>query len=298
MATARLLCRPAANRPSICFAPSANSLNSLASTSSAKTIRCSSNACWSGEVGFPEVGKRRLSTPSMAVASQVVAVRAAEVCGGVDLATLCSNAVAAVLSVFRSAVDRSPYISPLQMFIETVIINCRFFTFLGVAGSLFGSVLCFVEGCFLILQSCFQSIISHRMDQGFIIQPIVEAIDMFLMGNAMLIFGMGLYSMFVATKSMQRRQPELIESNLFGLFYLKMVPSWPEMQNAVTHAKSRIGRCIMMILQVGVIDKFKSVPLACGFDLACFAAALLVSSACIFLLSRLRVPAKLTRRRR
>lgn len=56
---------------------------------------------------------------------------------------------------------------------------------------------------------------------------------------------------------------------------------------SVSEAKSRLGHAMMMILQVGVLEKFQSVPLATGLDLACAAAAILLSSACVFLLSRL-----------
>ena len=55
---------------------------------------------------------------------------------------------------------------------------------------------------------------------------------------------------------------------------------------SVTQAKSKMGHAVIMIMQVGVLDKFKSVPLVTGLDLACFAGAIFVSSACLFLLSR------------
>lgn len=44
---------------------------------------------------------------------------------------------------------------------------------------------------------------------------------------------------------------------------------------------------MMMILQVGVLEKLKDIPVVTGVDLACFAGAVLISSASIFLLSRL-----------
>ncbi|KAI3761181.1 hypothetical protein L1987_51592 [Smallanthus sonchifolius] len=63
-------------------------------------------------------------------------------------------------------------------------------------------------------------------------------------------------------------------SNFFGLFYLK----------------SKIGHALMLLLQVGVLEKFKSIPLVTGLlDLACFAAAIFVSSAGLFILSQLSV---------
>ncbi|GAU46020.1 hypothetical protein TSUD_95960 [Trifolium subterraneum] len=97
-----------------------------------------------------------------------------------------------------------------QMVIEKAIIDCRFFTLFAVAGSLLGSVLCFLESS----------------------------------------------------------------------------PRWLGMQS-IEQAKSKIGHAVMMILQVGLIEKFNDVPLVTGVDLACFAAALVTSSATIFVLSRL-----------
>ncbi|XP_030931102.1 uncharacterized protein LOC115956984 [Quercus lobata] len=119
-------------------------------------------------------------------------------------------------------------------------------------------------------------------------QLLIEAIDMFLVGTAMLIFGMGLYVMFVGTKTMKEKGSGLSESNFFGLFYLKSIPTWVGMQS-VSQAKSKIGHAVMMILQVGVLDKLKSVPVVTGLDLACVAGAVFISSACIYLLSKLSV---------
>lgn len=54
-------------------------------------------------------------------------------------------------------------------------------------------------------------------------------------------------------------------------------------------AKTKIGHAVVMILQVGVLEKFKSVPLVTGLDLACFAGAVFLSATCIFLLSKLSI---------
>lgn len=56
---------------------------------------------------------------------------------------------------------------------------------------------------------------------------------------------------------------------------------------SVSQAKSRIGYAVMMILQVGVLEKFDHVPMVNSLDLACFAGAVLISSATVFLFSRL-----------
>lgn len=50
---------------------------------------------------------------------------------------------------------------------------------------------------------------------------------------------------------------------------------------------SEIGHALLLLLQTGVPEKLKNVSLASGLDLACFAGAVFISSACVFLLSML-----------
>uniref|UniRef100_A0A803RAY9 Uncharacterized protein n=1 Tax=Cannabis sativa TaxID=3483 RepID=A0A803RAY9_CANSA len=206
------------------------------------------------------------------------------------VSSLSSKANNALLILFRERFKRRSLKQNIQMFMERGIINCRFFALFAVAGSLLGSVLCFVEGCFLVLQSYFQYFhnLSHKADQGHAMHSLIEATDMFIVGMAMLMFGFGLYTMFVGSKSVKEKGPWLAGSNLFGLFYMKSLPSWVEMQS-VSQAKSKLGHAVMMLLQVGVLEKFQSIPLVTGLDLACFAATVFISSACIFLLSKLSV---------
>ncbi|PKU68350.1 hypothetical protein MA16_Dca008831 [Dendrobium catenatum] len=200
-----------------------------------------------------------------------------------------------LVSVFKSLVEQINgalhyfrarsfrwYLNP-QVLLEKVIMNCRFFTLIGVVGSLVGSVLCFIEGCFLILKSYFEYffIIWKGLDQGDVLQLILEASDMFLVGTAMLVFGMGLYSMFIEDSEIPRRRKGLLanRSNLFGLFHLQM--------KSVAEAKSRIGHAVMMLLQAGMVEKLKGVSVVNGMDLGCFAAAIFTASATVFLLAHL-----------
>ncbi|KAF9668630.1 hypothetical protein SADUNF_Sadunf14G0023700 [Salix dunnii] len=213
--------------------------------------------------------------------------------GLIDLASLLAMVSNALRKVLRPpALKPKLWKFQVQKLIEKAIIDCRFFTLFAVAGSLLGSALCFVEGCFLILESYFQyfNTLYRVSDQGHLVHLLIEAIDMFLVGTAMLIFGVGLYVMFVGSKNPKDQALSLPDSNLFGLFSLKSLPTWFEMRS-VSQAKSKIGHAIMMILQVGMLEKFKSIPLATSVDLACFAGAVLFSSACIFLLSRLSLGA-------
>ncbi|KAL7127424.1 hypothetical protein ABFS83_14G252200 [Erythranthe nasuta] len=178
----------------------------------------------------------------------------------------------------------------LQMFVEKAIVDCRFLTLLGVAGSLLGSVLCFVEGCFLIMESYFQYFhsISQMLDQGHVVILLLEALDMFLMGTAMLTFGMALHVMFVGQENRKGKGPNHSNSTSSMNYNLDKLSSWIGMESAV-QAKSKIGHAVIMILQVQVLEKFKSIPVTNGVDLAYMAGAVFLSAASVFLLSRIAV---------
>ncbi|KAF8022889.1 hypothetical protein BT93_F0411 [Corymbia citriodora subsp. variegata] len=292
MATARLLRTPAGN---FC---SSRSPSFAAAAERRTAVRCFSLVappCGGARSGFEEDDNRKrrpevvVKAASVAAASERAIAAEPWINGAaVGLASLTGNAVRAALVFLRAAVKRRPKKLNVQGLIEKTIVDCRFFTLFAVAGSLLGSVLCFLEGCFFVIESYmeyFQSM-SHMSDQGHVVQLLVEGIDMFLVGTAMLIFGVSLHVMFVGSQAKRERGPWLSGSNLFGLYYLTRVPAWAEAQS-VSQAKSRIGHAMMMILQVGVLEKFKSVPVLNCLDLACFAGAVLLSSACIFVLSRL-----------
>nr|KYP72428.1 hypothetical protein KK1_005016 [Cajanus cajan] len=196
-----------------------------------------------------------------------------------DLAALIATIRNAFLLLLRAVVKRKLRNLTPQILIERAL-----------AGSLLGSVLCFVEGCLLVMESYvhYFHMLSERLDQGHLVHLLIEAIDAFLIGTAFFIFGVGMYVMFVgsSTSTSKETEPHLCGSNLLGLFYMKSTPRWVGMQS-IAEAKSKIGHAVMMILQVGLLEKFKDIPLVTGLDLACFAAAVLTSSACIFVLSRL-----------
>lgn len=165
----------------------------------------------------------------------------------------------------------------VEAVIHQGIVRCQSFTLIGVAGSLLGSVPCFLEGCGIVLQSFslqFRAM-SQTIDQAEIIKLLIEALDMFLIGTALLTFGMGMYGMFYGS---QRIQEPIYERLKKGARI-----------RSVTQAKSRFGHAVILLLQAGVLEKFKSVPLVTGLDMACFAGAVLASSAGVFLLSKLSV---------
>ncbi|KAL3741880.1 hypothetical protein ACJRO7_017366 [Eucalyptus globulus] len=150
-----------------------------------------------------------------------------------------TNSIGTVLSSVR-APDKSfkyapagPNSSPLVRFvqaaesnIENVIFDFRFSALLAIGGSLAGSVLCFLNGSVYIVDvykvywtSCVKGIHTGQM-----VLQLVEAIDVYLAGTVMLIFGMGLYGLFISNVSPD--VPTSVDcalkgSSLFGMFALK-----------------------------------------------------------------------------
>ncbi|XP_019156561.1 PREDICTED: uncharacterized protein LOC109153191 isoform X1 [Ipomoea nil] len=169
--------------------------------------------------------------------------------------------------------------------IEKVIYGCRFFAILAVWGSLIGSFLCFIKGCVCVV-GAFQS---YFVTRAKVILLLVEAVDIYLLGTVMLVFGMGLYELFISNldKANSASKDRLAyRSNLFGIFTLKERPRWLEIKT-VNELKTKIGHVIVMLLLIGLFDKSKKAVIHSPADLLCFSASVLLSSGCLYLLSRL-----------
>ncbi|KAM3337731.1 hypothetical protein P3S68_032056 [Capsicum galapagoense] len=169
--------------------------------------------------------------------------------------------------------------------IEKVIYSCRFFAILAVWGSLIGSFICFIKGCTYVTASFQQYFVSRAK----VILLLVEAIDIYLLGTVMLVFGMGLYELFISnldkSKSMSEEKSPY-QSNLFGIFTLKERPKWLEIKT-VSGMKTKVGHVIVMLLLIGLFEKSKKAVIHTPLDLLCFAASVLVCSGCLYLLARL-----------
>ncbi|XP_057861893.1 uncharacterized protein LOC131070403 [Cryptomeria japonica] len=165
---------------------------------------------------------------------------------------------------------------------------------MGVGGALIGSILCFFRGCALMWGSFLKYF--HRLpilkgvESAHGILRLVEAIDVYLLGTVMLIFGIGLYELFISNLHIPPNAPYASlphrRSSLFGLFVLQERPAWLEVKS-VEEVTAKVERVMMMIALLTLLDKSKWVLITTPFDLLCFSATILFSSASIFLLSKL-----------
>ncbi|KAF6140735.1 hypothetical protein GIB67_035162 [Kingdonia uniflora] len=175
--------------------------------------------------------------------------------------------------------------------IERVIFDFRFLALLAVGGSLAGSVLCFLNGCVYIVDAykVYWSSCVKGVHTGQMVLRLVEAIDVYLAGTVMLIFGMGLYGLFISNVSPDvpsSSDRALKGSSLFGMFALKERPKWMKI-SSLDELKTKVGHVIVMILLVKMFERSKMVKITTGMDLLSYSVCILLSSASLYILHAL-----------
>ncbi|KAG6606889.1 hypothetical protein SDJN03_00231, partial [Cucurbita argyrosperma subsp. sororia] len=178
--------------------------------------------------------------------------------------------------------------------IERVIFDFRFLALLAVGGSLAGSLLCFLNGCVYICDAykVYWSSCVKGIHTGQMVLRLVEAIDVYLAGTVMLIFGMGLYGLFISNVSPDELPPvdrALKGSSLFGMFALKERPKWMKI-SSLDELKTKVGHVIVMILLVKMFERSKMVTIATGLDLLSYSVCIFLSSASLYILHNLHRP--------
>ncbi|MED6147293.1 hypothetical protein PIB30_042900 [Stylosanthes scabra] len=118
---------------------------------------------------------------------------------------------------------------------------------------------------------------------------LVEAIDVYLAGTVMLIFGMGLYGLFISSTSPDEKPAvdhALVGSSLFGMFVLKERPKWMKI-SSLDELKTKVGHVIVMILLVKMFERSKMVAISTGMDLLSYSVCIFLSSASLYILHNL-----------
>lgn len=175
--------------------------------------------------------------------------------------------------------------------IERAIFDFRFLSLLAVVGSLAGSFLCFLKGCVFIVESyaAFYAMCLRGEHTGKMVLRLVEAVDVYLTGTVMLIFGMGLYGLFisnVATNVPPHEDRALQNSSLFGMFFLQERPKWMRIAS-LDELKTKLGHVVVMILLVKMFERSKAVTIATGADLLSYSISIFLTSAALLVLRHL-----------
>lgn len=183
------------------------------------------------------------------------------------------------------------WIEQAEMGIERAIFDFRFLSLLAVAGSLAGSFLCFLKGCVFIVESyvAFYGMCLRSEHTGKMVLRLVEAVDVYLTGTVMLIFGMGLYGLFISNVSSNvppKEDRALRNSSLFGMFLLKERPKWMRI-GSLDELKTKLGHVVVMILLVKMFERSKAITIATGVDLLSYSISIFLTSAALLVLRHL-----------
>ncbi|KAK6119208.1 hypothetical protein DH2020_047056 [Rehmannia glutinosa] len=220
------------------------------------------------------------------------------------------------------------FVQSTESTIERVIFDFRFLALLAVGGSLAvddGSKLllalliqirfgeekglylyfyrnytkAYLLGCVYIFDaykvywtSCVKGVHTGKM-----VLRLVEAIgeflevlrDVYLAGTVMLIFGMGLYGLFISNVPPDvppGTDRALKGSSLFGMFALKERPKWMKI-SSLDELKTKVGHVIVMILLVKMFERSKMVTITTGLDLLSYSVCIFLSSASLYILHNL-----------
>uniref|UniRef100_A0A803LC21 Structural constituent of ribosome n=2 Tax=Chenopodium quinoa TaxID=63459 RepID=A0A803LC21_CHEQI len=186
------------------------------------------------------------------------------------------------------------FVQSAESTVERVIFDFRFLALLAIAGSLAGSVLCFMNGCVYVWEAykVYWSSCLKGVHTGNMVLRLVEAIDVYLAGTVMLVFAMGLYGLFISNSSSDLppdADRALNGSSLFGMFALKERPQWMKI-SSLDELKTKVGHVIVMILIVKMFERSKMVTIATGLDLLSYAFCIFLSSASLYILHNLHRP--------
>ncbi|XP_059068572.1 uncharacterized protein LOC131859067 [Cryptomeria japonica] len=147
------------------------------------------------------------------------------------------------------------------------------------------------QGCMYIVESfkVYWASCVKGIHTGQMVLCLVEAVDVYLAGTVMLIFGMGLYELFIS--NVPRNVPPsedraLLSSSLFGMFILKERPRWMRI-TSLDELKTKLGHVIVMILLVKMFERSKTVAITSGLDLLSYSVCIFLSSASLYVLHNL-----------
>lgn len=201
------------------------------------------------------------------------------------------NSYSYVVSNPNGANPALQFVKSAETDIERVIFDFRFLALLAVGGSLAGSLLCFLNGCVYIVDAykVYWTSCSKGVHTGKMVLRLVEAIDVYLAGTVMLIFGMGLYGLFIsnATNNVPPADDRALKgSTLFGMFAMRERPKWMKI-SSLDELKTKVGHVIVMILLVKMFERSKMVTIATGLDLLSYSVCIFLSSASLYILHNL-----------
>ena len=132
------------------------------------------------------------------------------------------------------------YKSKGARFFENALYSSRYLSLLAVIGAILSSIALFIRGGMIVYHSIYTFInnLSHHIEQSYevLFEELVSSVDVFLFALVLIIFGVGVYELFINKIDPVERQNDTR-------------PSWLRI-SSVDDLKSSLGKVILMVLIV------------------------------------------------
>ncbi|MCH5247588.1 MAG: YqhA family protein [Muribaculaceae bacterium] len=125
---------------------------------------------------------------------------------------------------------------------ERLLYSSRYLSLIAVIGSLVSSVILFIQGIVIIFKGLVEYFMNPTEKYEVLFEKLVSSVDVFLFALALIIFGVGIYELFVT-------KIDPVEKNVDSR------PSWLQTPT-LDDLKSSLGKVILMVL---IVSFFKHV---------------------------------------
>lgn len=120
---------------------------------------------------------------------------------------------------------------------EGALYFSRFLTLLAVFGSIISAIVLFAKGSVIVVKAIGESLSNFQSPEyKLLLEALVSSVDVFLFAMVLIIFGVGIYELFIS-------KIDPVEKKVGGR------PSWMQVNN-IDELKSSLGKVILMVLIV------------------------------------------------
>ncbi|HIO95797.1 MAG TPA: YqhA family protein [Campylobacterales bacterium] len=164
----------------------------------------------------------------------------------------------------------------IELLFEKILWNTRFFVLFAVVFSIFGGIALFIVASvdiWGVVSNIVTTYINHLHPDKFheeIVAGLIGAIDLYLMGIVMFIFGFGIYELFISEVEIAKKE---------GVSKILEVHSLDEL-------KDKLGKVIIMVLIVNFFQRVLYTEYNGALDLVYFAGSILALALALYFLHK------------
>lgn len=156
---------------------------------------------------------------------------------------------------------------------ENMLFYSRYLTIFAVIGALLSAIVLFVRGSVVVFYGVVDFIdsfsVNLRGDYEKLIEAFVSSVDIYLFAMVLVIFGMGIYELFI-------NKIDPVEKKIDSR------PSWLQI-SSIDDLKSSLGKVILMVLIVSFFKHSLDIEFKSALDLLLLALGILLLAAALFI---------------